>query len=135
VVGDSCLFHTRKGQLLKCFPLERSEEFNNTPTLISSINSNNEGLQESQREASGDWEVGDTFYLMTDALACWFLQVCEMLGKDDVHRDFLDGLGTVGDQPAFEELVKLERAAPTSKGLPALRNDDQTLMRCTITQS
>src|SRR5262249_45599942 len=35
-VGDSCLFMVRSGKLARAFPLERSEQFNNSPSLLSS---------------------------------------------------------------------------------------------------
>src|SRR5262249_61659804 len=35
-VGDSCLFVVRAGKIARAFPLERSEQFNNSPSLISS---------------------------------------------------------------------------------------------------
>ncbi len=33
-VGDACLFHTRGGAMLRAFPLERAEQFNNAPNLV-----------------------------------------------------------------------------------------------------
>ncbi|MGH9553542.1 MAG: hypothetical protein ACRD3W_29440, partial [Terriglobales bacterium] len=35
-VGDSCLIHTRGKELLLSFPLKKSDEFNNSPALLSS---------------------------------------------------------------------------------------------------
>ena len=33
-VGDTCLFHTREGAMLRVFPLQRAEQFNNAPNLV-----------------------------------------------------------------------------------------------------
>ena len=72
-VGDSCLFQIRRDKLITKFPIEHSREFNNRPFLISSLNSKNSELAENTRFFEDKWEIGDSFYLMTDALSCWFL--------------------------------------------------------------
>ena len=33
-VGDACLFHTRRGDVLRAFPVERSQDFGNAPALV-----------------------------------------------------------------------------------------------------
>ena len=132
-IGDCCLFHVRGDSLLQRFPLESSSQFSNRPTLVSSVEANNHGLLESRVETNGTWKPGDTFYLMSDALACWFLRRWELLGKNDDPQHFLDYVAAVTDQGAFEGLVRTEHSDMTPEGTPMLRNDDQTMMRCTIT--
>lgn len=73
-VGDSCLFHVREKQVIQSFPLNHSSDFGNRPSLISSNPLNNKRLTESNKMIEEDWLPHDSFYLMTDALACWFLQ-------------------------------------------------------------
>lgn len=72
--GDCCLFQVRDNELLRKFPVEKSEEFGNRPFLICSKAVLNDKLIEACRVAEGDFRVGDVFYLMTDALACWFIK-------------------------------------------------------------
>lgn len=80
-VGDSCLFQVRDDELISRFPLNHSEQFNSRPALLSSNPTSNERLPEFVFNTRGEWHVGDVFYLMTDALACWFLKAVEDGGK------------------------------------------------------
>ena len=75
--GDCCLFQVRNNALVHKFPVEGSEGFGNRPFLIHSKSVLNEKLLEACKTAEKDCLVGDVFYMMTDALACWFLKECE----------------------------------------------------------
>lgn len=75
--GDCCLFQVRNNALVYKFPVESSEAFGNRPFLIRSKAVLNEKLLEACKAAEEDCRVGDVLYLMTDALACWFLKECE----------------------------------------------------------
>jgi len=70
--GDSCLFHIRDGELLQAFPITDPEEFDNRPFLIGSRATSNTEL--TVRTLDGQWQPGDTFLLMSDALAALFLR-------------------------------------------------------------
>ena len=76
-VGDSCLFQTREDKVITQFPLTCSDQFTNRPALLSSNPSSNNRLADHIYPASGQWQDGDAFYLMTDAIACWFLRAVE----------------------------------------------------------
>ena len=75
-VGDCCLMQVRNNGLLRAFPVETAVSFGNQPHLLSSHPARNGALREHLATATGDCAAGDTFYLMTDALAHWFL--CEV---------------------------------------------------------
>jgi hypothetical protein len=124
-VGDSCVFQTHGQELLRSFPLTQSVEFTSRPTLIGSIR-----LAEDQTpsvvRAEGDFDVGDRFFLMTDALACWFLRLIEF------DESPLTALLAVTDQASFETLLNAERSRLLDDGMQALRNDDTTLMCITV---
>jgi hypothetical protein len=118
-VGDSCLFHTRRGRLRTAFPVKKSEGFNNRPRLIGSRGGPT-GDEAGWQHTTGRCRRGDSFLLMTDALAAWFLeqneqeqqpigQLMQLLAADDPHG-------------AFVPWVEERRARRT------LRNDDVTLM-------
>ena len=114
-VGDSCLFQVRDNRLIIAWPLRRSDQFNNRPLLISSRPENNAYLAEQIARLSGDWESGDLFYLMTDALACWFLRTLEQgYVPGEVIPDF-------GNQ-TFSDWIADLRASKQ------MRNDDVTLV-------
>ena len=72
-IGDSCLFHTRAGRLLKSFPLTQSDEFGNRPRLLRSRPHETDSPHDSWTKARGICHPSDRLLLMTDALAQWFL--------------------------------------------------------------
>ncbi len=121
-VGDSCLFQVRNDRVLVRFPLESAVEFGSSPFLLSSVGEDDD-VGGHVRRASGDCHEGDTFYLMTDALACWFMTE-EEAGRFPwyIFRD----LKTESQIETFSELIERLR----KEGV--LKNDDTTLMRIEI---
>src|SRR5262252_2707768 len=115
-IGDSCLFVVRAGKLLRAFPLERSEQFSNRPSLLSSQARANAGVFEQVEVVEGELQVQDRLLLMTDALAQWFLVESEM------GRRPWAALGKVTSPEQFASFVDCLRAGG------ALRNDDVTLV-------
>lgn len=112
-VGDSCLFQVRGGALVARFPIESAADFSNRPGLIGS------------KPAAGGpdpaWfagraEPGDRFYLLTDALAEWFLRSAAAGGSPWAELDRV----TAGDAAGFAAWVQALRDAR------AARNDDAT---------
>jgi hypothetical protein len=119
-VGDSCLFQLRGAEIAATFPIKRSSGFNNRPFLISSIPSRSERLGEHVALLSGTWQEDDLFFLITDALACWFLQRVE--AGERPWEELRDYTGAARRLP-FQEWIGALRASG------ALRNDDVTLLR------
>jgi hypothetical protein len=78
-IGDTCLFQIRASALIASFPLTRAEQFGNTPLLVSTHLVSNQNLwaRLADFERKGVWQPGDSFLLMTDALAQWFLNEVE----------------------------------------------------------
>jgi hypothetical protein len=121
-IGDSCLFQVRHEVLVARFPLTTSEDFNNRPRLLSSIYTPEDAEQPFVLQ-SGDWQLDDAFYLMTDALACWFLRECEQGGQPwAILRD----LDTKDASISFPDLIAQLRADRQ------IRNDDVTLCRIEV---
>lgn len=114
-VGDSCLFQVRDDRLHLSFPLDHSEQFNSRPALLSSNPLSNDRLSDYVFRRTGDWQPGDVFYLMTDALACSFLKATE-----DGEKPWKIKRPT---QESFERWVRKLRAEG------AIRNDDVTMYR------
>jgi hypothetical protein len=123
-VGDSCLFHVRGGELLLVGPLGASDQFGNTPALLSSRSPDRirRGADD-VNVLSGAWQSGDNFYLATDALAQWLLAIQEA-GRPPWVK--LGELCAAGDTPTFVRLVEELRA------LGDLHNDDTTLLRVEV---
>lgn len=119
-MGDSCLFHVRREELLRAFPIQRYADFNNRPILVSSNPNRNESILEKLLTTAGDWKRDDSFFLMTDALACWFLNEHE---NGRLPWAVLRDLDTYDEVKPFEEWVEEKRTDRS------LRNDDVTLLR------
>ncbi len=122
-IGDSCLFQVRDDRLLTAWPLAAAEDFTNRPTLLSSNPIRNVGVADYIAPVAGDWLPGDTFYLLTDALACWFLLIHEAGGQP--WHD-LDTIAISDGADPFIAWIADLRAART------LRNDDVTLLRVAV---
>jgi len=119
-IGDTCLFHIHGNDLVTRFPVNVSSDFTNHPMLLSSNPAKNMSI--SPKVLEGECWVDDTFFLMTDALACWFLQEYENGNQPwyalrDLKHD---------QKHDFEELI----ADLRDKKL--MRNDDVTLVRIDI---
>jgi serine/threonine protein phosphatase PrpC len=136
-VGDSCLFQVRQNQLITRFPIEHSKEFNNHPFLISSINSKNSQLVQHTQFFENTWKIGDSFYLMTDALSCWFLEEYEK-----GNRPWLI-LNDLNNFQKYDSLVNKLRKRQRYEGdfkekinnlrsNKQIRNDDFTLIMITL---
>ncbi len=121
-VGDSCLFQVRSDDVITAFPMSCAAAFNSRPHLIGSTAASNEHLLEHERKTRGGWEPGDTFYLMTDALACWFLNRVEA-----GDRSWLElAIAGAGGQPSFAAWIGQLREERL------IRNDDVTLLRVDV---
>jgi hypothetical protein len=69
------------------------------------------------------------FFLMTDALACWFL-ACLERGISP-----LEPLRHVAQQEDFAQLIAQQRMTAFEDGIPVLRNDDVTMIVCEMTSN
>jgi len=123
-VGDSCVVHMRSDQVLTRFPLDNSTSFSSHPKLLSSNPAHNESALKHLHIIEGTWKSEDTFYLMTDALACWFMKELE-LGQ--TPWPVLRSLKPNPEIEFFRDWVDELRASK------AMRNDDVTLLRVSIT--
>ena len=122
-VGDSCVFQVRGDVLVEAFPFVSSDAFNSRPELLGSVG--DDGLAGcSVLTRTGSWQPGDVFYLMTDALACWFLKRRELL--DDPLRC----LRRLQGQEGFQEFIAEQRQISSNEDCCRLKNDDVTLVSC-----
>jgi protein phosphatase 2C-like protein len=118
-VGDSCLFQIREDKVITQFPLTCSDQFTNRPVLLSSNPASNDRLADHIRPASGQWHDGDAFYLMTDAIACWFLRADE---RGEAPWVIIRDLGTEDGRNLEEWIACLREEG-------RLSNDDVTIVR------
>jgi hypothetical protein len=118
-VGDCCVFHVRDDALLTAFPLSDSRAFDNRPVLLGSRAESNACLRSSGaiKHIQGTWQPGDTFLLMSDALAAALLRRVEEYGCSP-----LDGLPLEHSRAALQRWVQNMRAEKR------MRNDDVSLL-------
>ena len=122
-LGDSCLFQIRDNELITSFPIAASGEFDNSPYLLSSNPANNTQVLNKVKRLSGQWQKNDSFFLMTDALAAWFLKQAE--DGETPWISILDSSAANYLQP-LAELVMYLRERGT------IRNDDVSVIRLDV---
>ncbi len=86
--------------------MEEARAFNNRPALLASNPIYNARVVDNLQAAQGRWMPDDAFYLMTDALAAWFLAEAE---KGERPWAILRDLGPRDQIADFIELVSRNR--------------------------
>jgi hypothetical protein len=120
-LGDSCFVHVHADAISRAFPLDRAAGFSARPVLLPSRPAPADDFAGAIARVGGTWRPGDTFYVMSDALACWFLASAE---RGDRPWRELDRFGRA-DRAAFRDWVQELRPSK-------LKNDDVTLLRITV---
>ncbi len=121
-VGDSCLFLVRDGHVHTALPLSDPEAFGNQPLLLGSRAPSNAQLRDAGAivTAEGTWAAGDTFLLMSDALAATFLaQSALARARDCAALAVLEFDRTAAGFRRWVRCLRAERL---------LRNDDVSLV-------
>jgi hypothetical protein len=119
-VGDSCVFHIHQGLLRCAFPVTRAVDFNDAPWLVGSRGFSPVMMALREQRWEGDFADGDRLWLMTDALAQWFMQLAETGQRP---WELLEPLLQLPDAPErFGNWIASLRAARQ------IRNDDVTLL-------
>lgn len=114
--GDCCLVVVRDGAQLRAWPVEQSTDFGSNPILLSSVDPAAEQRAFLLHDAM-PLATGDTLFLMSDALAAWFLREAEA-GRVPWATV---GAFESGDDEGFRAWVRELREAG------AMRNDDVTV--------
>ncbi len=116
-VGDSCFFQVRESRIVASFPMINAEQFGNHPPLISSVDFVEDDGSKLVSRCRGAWEHRDCFYLMTDAIACWFFRACE---RGEEAATVLE---------SFEDPEEFEKWIGVLRDSGEMRNDDVTVLR------
>jgi hypothetical protein len=121
VVGDCCLFSVRRDSVRVRFPYTTAAQFGDHPYLIAT-NASPEAPLDGQRQLTwGRWRAGDTFYLMSDAVAAWFLHGIRQ-GQRPWRRL----------NPALAESAAFERFVAALRQSGEMKNDDVTVARVMV---
>lgn len=140
IIGDSLVFHYRgdalgNGEILPVRPAANLtwDQLDTNPILISSKENNqdawvwNNGFFSADRMfTEAEFQPGDYFLLMTDALAKWFLRAIGS-GGGQLYQEALHTLFTMQDNAAFVRWVEDCRSLPTDHP-HYINNDDMTLV-------
>lgn len=73
-IGDSCFVHTRSEKVVLACPVSEPEQFGFQPLLLPSKADRQARAADSITVCDGTAEKGDTFYLLSDSIANWYLQ-------------------------------------------------------------
>lgn len=74
-VGDCCLFHVRRGNVLQTFPIQDSARFESNPQVIRSVFKRGDAVEFEVMETL--CKPGDLLVLCTDAVASWTMRQLE----------------------------------------------------------
>lgn len=118
-VGDACLLHVRKHNVLIRFPLESVSAFNATPELLSTRLEHDRALlkEDALRHLSGSCQAGDLFLLATDAMAEWLYSLADL---DELKLGWESVSNLIEED--FDTLIRELRTQSI------IRNDDVTLL-------
>ncbi|QHC15548.1 hypothetical protein GR131_08920 [Streptomyces sp. GF20] len=122
-LGDSCLFHIRSQSVIDQFPVQSSADFGISPDLLGS-KADLDLVCERTYFDRGSFVRGDEFFLMTDALAAWFVSVMENATSGQIEEalDKMRIFSHAKNRSEFESWISL------MIGSGRLRNDDITLI-------
>jgi hypothetical protein len=122
-LGDACLVQRRGGRILAAMPLDRPGDFNSSPPLVPSRPAALDAAMSHAVAAGGAAEEGDAFFLLSDAVAAWFLQLCE--DRAPLLAE-LDARLAASDDAALAELFRAERRAGR------IKDDDVAIVRIVV---
>ena len=114
-IGDCCLFHVRRGRVLRAFPLDASQNFEAHPAVLFSQIGKPDGAAEIV-DLSDDCEEDDLLALATDALAAWAIRALEAGETPEFAEQWFWSDSDWGD------FIQRERQSG------AMRFDDTTLL-------
>jgi hypothetical protein len=119
-LGDCCLFEERGSELIEAFPIAISGSFGSRPVLVPSLASQVYDAATSVVTRRGIFEPGDRMWLLSDAIACWYLK-CRERAETDSIESFRYALIS-GGRSAATSFIERERAEKR------LRNDDVAVL-------
>lgn len=122
-IGDSCCFLLRAGALIEKFPCQRREDFGYRPACLFSGATTTTATVDQPVWIDGLGQLGDIFFLATDALAEWIF--CQLEAEVAPWQRLL----SIRDRAELDEFAAEERAQNR------MRNDDVTLLVIRTTES
>jgi hypothetical protein len=127
-LGDSCLVRCRAGKIVHSFPLGDAAQFTSAPYLAPSRARafNLSVIAERTQTESGAIQTDEIVYLLSDAIAAWFLAQ-NANGTDAVAK--LDALLRTASPDEIARFLQNEKASGD------LKDDDIAILRIAFRQS
>jgi len=123
-LGDSCLFQSREGVVIKSLPVLDSAGFGSAPVLAPT----NTLVQSSARTEivvdSGVLQAGDALLLLSDAVAAWYLSLVEE--RNDEKRSVFERLLERDSDHALAEFFAGERNSAR------IKDDDVAIVKIEV---
>lgn len=85
-LGDACFFLMREGKLRIAFPLSDPQSFHSCPLLVPSLVGGQQAALAQTAIAEGWLAAGDVCWLLSDAVAAWYLR--KHRAGDAILREF-----------------------------------------------
>jgi hypothetical protein len=125
-LGDSCLIH-RSGEALRgVMPVSTYRDFTSTPLLVPSLRDFHTPALSQAITGSGSIEEGDSFLLLSDAAAEWYLRGWE------AQSSLLGDLESLLEEGGKEELARFfERERKRAR----IKDDDIAVLRIAVEMS
>jgi Protein phosphatase 2C len=123
-LGDSCLFQLRGGSIVAALPIASHADFNSSPPLVPSLGALREAALARAVFREGSAERGDTFLLLSDALAAWFFETHDRRVRERLAE--FDSLAAAAENESLAELVRRERREGR------LKDDDVAVVRVSV---
>ncbi len=114
-IGDSCLFHVRRGELVRTYPIQKAEDFQGDPLALGSVDLKRDTLLKFE-ELDVHCYDDDLLVLCTDAVAEWALRRIES-GNPPAWDDYWN----VTEEQWRAEITRLREDRQ-------MRYDDATLL-------
>lgn len=122
-LGDACFFLQRGDELRVAFPLADARSFHSYPLLVPSQVAQQQAALEQTATAAGPLVEGDVCWLLSDAVAAWYLH--KRAAGDRILREF-ESLLVAARRDNLMTLLAAENRAGT------LRDDDYAVVRISI---
>jgi hypothetical protein len=115
-LGDCCLFSHNLGEgIVYSFPFGSTDQFGNYPLLLSTHSTDIDTVQRELLYAEGNIGLNCSLLMMTDAIACWFMEANKQCPTKT--HSLIAALGE-------KRKVEIEKMVDEERASGFLRNDD-----------
>jgi hypothetical protein len=122
-IGDTCLIICRQNAIIMSFPLDDPGKFDSRPVLLPSNRNVQQAILEKVEVRSAPVQPGDSFFLLTDAIAAWFLGAARTASEEIARFE---------QKLHCEKHDELAEFIDEARSNGYLRNDDVGIIRIQV---